>query len=163
MKTFLLTLAATATLFLPTGRANEGGPSVKAATVMHGDGSRTDTQTDFDARTSEEKKYDPQGKLKARIAYQLDEEGRPSSGVAYNEKDVELYNFSYTRDALGRISEEKDFSPKGELFQRFVFLFTTDGKVAGVKTYDAEGKLVAETGNAKGKGGRKLQRQQSPR
>lgn len=149
MKTLLLTLAATATLLLPALHAQDD-VSIKASTVMHGDGSRTDTQTNFEEKTSEEKKYDAHGRLTNRILYNLDEENRPFKGTVFNDKDVQVYNFTYTRDALGRIIEEKDFSPDGTLLQRFAFLFTTDGKVAGVRTYDAEGKLVAET---KRKGG----------
>jgi len=167
MKTLLLTLAATATLLLPAPSQAQEEPSIKASTVMHGDGSRTDTQTNYETRTSEEKKYDPQGRLTNRIVYDLDEENRPTKGTVFNDKDVQVYNFTYTRDALGRIIEEKDFSPDGQLLQRFAFLFTTDGKVAGVRTYDAEGKLVAETkrkggtvspGDTNTGGGRRMQR-----
>jgi len=139
---FALMLAA-----LPAGRnllAQEA--NIKVTSVMHADGTRTETVTNVQEGTSEEKTLNAAGKLLRRTVYKLDETGKPVEGTAYSEKGAPIYRFTYTRDSFGRIAEESDFKMDGTLFQRFVYRFTPEGRVAGVDTFDGQGNLVRGAG-----------------
>ncbi len=142
MKSRFLALALTLTL-LPAGRSLLAqDATIKVSSVMHADGSRTETQTNLEEGTAEEKTLNAAGKLMRRTVYKLDEFGRPAEGTAYSDKNVPLHRFAYTRDTLGRISEEKNFSLDGQLRYRLVYRFGSNGRVVGIDTYDAQGNLV---------------------
>jgi len=117
-------------------------PVVKVTTVLHADGTRTETQTNREEKTSEERTLDAKGKLLKRVAYKLDDAGLPFEGEVYNAKGQIQYRFSYARDPFGRLAEEKDFTPSGQLFQRYVFRYNSEGKVIGVDAFDANGNPV---------------------
>ena len=139
MKTTLLALALG---LLPVTGLIAQDASIRVSSVLHADGTRTDTQTDVEAGTSEEKTVNAAGKMIRRTVYKLDESGKPAEGTHYSDKNVPTYKFTYTRDTLGRISEEKDYTVDGKLFQRLVYRFGSNGKVIGIDTYDAQGNLV---------------------
>ncbi len=143
----LLVLAA-----VPAFAQSDDASVVKATTVVHGDGSRTDTQTDLSTASSEEKTFDSSGKLTRRVVYKLNELGKPVEGTAFTPKGDVLYLFTYTRDSMGRISEERDTTPKGDLIQRFVYHYDSNGHVAGIDAFDAQGNpLKPVNGNPRSK------------
>ena len=149
MKSSLLALALA--MFPLTGSLLAQEASIKVTSVMHADGTRTETHTNLEDRTAEEKQLNAAGKMLRRTVYQLDEQGHPSGGTHYSAKNVATYRFEFTRDTLGRISEEKDYTVDGKLFQRMVYRFGANGKVVGIDTYDAQGNLVRGGGSGGGK------------
>ena len=156
MKIALLTLALG--LFPVTGLLAQDA-SIKVSSVLHADGSRTETQTNLEERTSEEKLLSASGKMMRRTVYKLDDLGRPAEGTHYSDKNVPTYRFEFTRDTQGRIAEEKDYTVDGKLFQRLVYRFGSTGKVIGIDTYDAQGNLVRGGSS----GGSKKQQQRRTR
>lgn len=142
MKLPALLIALALAGFAPRAIADEE-PAIKVTSVLHPDGSRTETQTDVAARTSEEKTFNAAGKLTRSNLYRLDDSGKPAEGVAYDANGKVLYKFVYTRDALGRISEERDFTADGKLIQRFAYRYAPDGRVAGIDAFDGQGNPLA--------------------
>ena len=139
MKTALLAFALG---LLPVAGLLAQDASIKVSSVLHADGTRTETVTNLEERTSEEKQVNAAGKMLRRTVYTLDEQGLPSGGTHYSAKNVPTYRFEFTRDTMGRIAEEKDYTVDGKLFQRLVYRFGSNGKVIGIDTYDAQGNLV---------------------
>ena len=126
-------------------------PEIKVTSTVYPDKSRTDMQSNLAEGTAEAKTYDAAGKLTQRMTYKLDEKGQPTEGVAYSEKGAALFKFEYTRDASGRISEERDSTASGTLLRRLVYRFGTDGKVSGIDAYDAEGRPLSAASGPKKK------------
>jgi len=116
--------------------------SIRASSVVHSDGSRTERQSDLESRTAEEKTIDAKGKMLTRTTYKLDDQGQPTEATHYNAKNVATYRSVYTRDTLGRISEEKSYSLDGQLLQRFVYRFGSNGRLAGIDAFDAQGNPI---------------------
>ena len=149
-KPLVIALAFALAAASPSLMAQDGG--IKVTTVIHPDKSRTDTQTDLSAKTSEEKTYDAAGKLIRHIVYALDDEGHPTGGTVFSPKSPKspkgqaAYRFTYTRDAQGRISEESDTAPNGKLIRRLVYRFGSNGQVSGIDVYDSNGKLIGSSG-----------------
>lgn len=132
-------LGATAlALCIPSATfAQESG--IKVTTTLHADDSRTDLQKDFDAGTAEEKNYDPAGNLLSRKTFKLDDQGRPTEGVAYSAKGAMQYTFTYTLNSQGQISEELDSNAGGQLFRKFVYHYDSNGHISGIDGFDAKG------------------------
>ena len=112
---------------------------IKVTTTLHADDSRTELQKDFDAGTAEEKNYDSAGNLLNRKTFKLDDQGRPTEGIAYSAKGAVLYTFTYTLNSQGQIGEELDSNANGQLFRKFVYHYDSNGHVSGIDGFDAKG------------------------
>lgn len=123
--------------------------SIKATSVVHPDGSRTETITNVGEKTAEERLVGADGKIRQRTMYTLDDEGRQSGGVVYGPKGQPVSRFQFVRDAMGNIVEHRDYTVKGEVIQRRIYRLSSDGKVLGIDTYDKSGTLVETTGKSK--------------
>lgn len=140
MKRHLFAVALT--LLLAAGTSCYGQGGIKVTSVLHDDGSRTDTQTDFDSLTAEAKTYDINKKLIQRATYVVDEKGQPLEGIFYNGKGQIVNQVAYTRDALGRTKEQFDKSANGTLLRKLVYHYDPNGRVSGIDAYDAQGNLM---------------------
>ncbi len=120
-------------------------PTLKVAAILHSDGTRTETTTNLEANTSEEKKLDAKGKQISRVLYQLDEHRLPTGGSAFNARDQLIYRFEYGRDPFGKVVEERKFTPAGALAQRLVYHYNPQGRVSRVEAYDAQGNPIGTT------------------
>lgn len=131
-----------------TGLAQEetSDAPIKVTSVIHGDGTRTDTQTNPSEKTGESKTYDAAQKLIQRAVYTLDENGQPKEGKVFNAKGVEIYRFSYTRDTTGKISEEKDFNAEGKVVRQLVYRYSSKGELVGIDGFDANGNRLPSSG-----------------
>jgi len=134
---FAFTLALLLTV--SSAFAQEGGVSIKVTTTLHTDGSRTDMQTDLDARTAESKTYNPAKKLVQRETYTLDEQGRLEEGVIYDAKDKVITRVSYKYDAMGHVSDQFEKTPNGALLRRLVYRYDSNGRPIGIDVYDGAG------------------------
>jgi hypothetical protein len=138
MKPILLTLLITLTVG-STFAQDGGGGGIKSTTTLHPDGTRTELQKDLGELTGEEKTFDAGNQLLHRVTYKLDANGDILSGTAFNAKGTPLYTFEYKRDGMGRISEELDYTPAGQLTRRLVYHYNSAGKVSGIDGFDAQG------------------------
>ena len=144
-----LVLISAAALWLATPAFAQGsGASLKVTTVLRDDGSRTDTQTDMEAHTSEAKTYDAAKKLVQRAAYTVDDQGRPVDGAIYSAKDVLLARVSYKYDPFGHISEQTDKALNGTVLRRLVYRYDANGRVVGADIFDAQGNPVKSEGGS---------------
>ncbi len=125
-------------------RADEQ-PTLKVSAMLHSDGTRTETTTNLEANTSEEKKLDAKGQQISRILFELDEQKTPMSGTVFNAKDQPVYRFEYERDPFGKITEERKFTPAGAFAQRLVYHYNPQGRVSRVEAFDAQGNPIGTT------------------
>ncbi len=125
--------------------------NIKVTSVVHPDGSKTDTITNFAERTSEERLVNQAGKVLRRTIFTLDDEGRQNGGVVYGPDNKPLSRFQFVRDAMGNIIEHRDYTVKGEVIQRKIYRLSGEGKVLGIDTYDKNGTLVHTTGKSRRK------------
>jgi len=136
--------------FAATAYTQEGGSPIKVTTMLHADGTRTDTTKDIDAHTSESKTYDAANKLIQRATFTLDEDGREVDGILYDAKDKVIGQISYKYDIFGRVKEQSEMSPKGILLRRLVYQRDSKGAVTGIDIYDGQGNLIKQpTGSPK--------------
>jgi len=141
---FALTLAVL--LAVSSAFAQEGGVSIKVTTTLHEDGSRTDMQTDLDARTADSKTYNSAKKLVQRATYTLDEQGRLEEGVIYDAKDKVISRVSYKYNAMGHVSDQFEKAPNGALLRRLVYRYDPNGRVIGIDAYDGAGNQLQPNG-----------------
>jgi len=140
---FVIVSAIALALTCPvTSSAQEGGNPIKVTTLLHGDGTRTDTTRDLDAHTSETKTYDASNKLIQRAVFSLDEEGREVAGTIYNAKGVVVGQVNYEYDIFGRVKQQFEKAPNGALVRRLVFHRDTNGRVMSIDAFDAQGNPI---------------------
>jgi hypothetical protein len=130
------------------GQAQEPAP-LKVTTTLHGDGTRTDTQIDSDARTGTATTMDAAGKVLRKVEYQLDEANQPKAALVYNGKGVLVYKAAYKRDGAGRVIEEANYTANDQLVRRLVYTYGANDRVTNVQTFDASGREVTPPSPAK--------------
>ena len=139
---FVFSLACLLACTAP-GYAQEGGNPIKVTTIIHDDGTRTETIADVDSRSLETKTYSASQKLTERCVYTVDEQGRAVEGVVYNAKDTIISRVAFQYDAQGNVKEKLEKTPNGILLKRIVYIQDPTGRVT-VRTFDARGKLISE-------------------
>ena len=141
MRTLLLILLGAAVLGSGSAQAQSDAP-IKATATMHADGTRSQTVTDPEKRTTEETLLDSNGKTIRRIVYPLDDRDLPTGATVY-EKDGKIsYRAAYKRDSADRISEETILAPNGQTLRRRVYAYGANNKISGVEEYDSNGALI---------------------
>ncbi len=143
MKASLFLSALLLPLFFTAGSLSAQEATIRVSSVKHADGTRTDTQTDLEAQTSEAKTFGAGGNLLKRVFFKTDNAGKPLEGTVYDGNGKVQYRLRYTYDAQGRVTEEQDFDLKGTLLRRFVYRYGANGSVSGIETYDANGNLIS--------------------
>lgn len=123
--------------------AETGG--IRAKTVIHEDGTRTETVTNSQARTSESTQKDSSGKILQRVLYRLDANDQPDAGIVYDPKGRILYKMKIKRDAQNRVTEQIDYSAKDAFVQRMVFSYDSLGRMVKIDTYDEAGTLLSSS------------------
>lgn len=153
---FLLALGVSVwTLSLPSVRGqgqgqDAGGGTVKVTTRLLPDGSKSVIKTDVDARTMETLTYDGSDKLKQRVVYALDAQNQPATSVVYTPDGRPAYKCAYKYDSVGRVTEETNYSLKGQLLRRFVYEFGPKGNPVRVRAFDAAGNELRSTSQGGG-------------
>ena len=120
----------------------QGADTIRAKTVIHEDGTRTDTVTNAEARTSEAIQRDSSGKILQRVLYRLDASGQPDAGIVYDPKGRILYKMKIKRDAQNRVTEQIDYTAKDAFVRRMVFSYDSLNRLVKVDTFDQAGSLV---------------------
>lgn len=112
MKTFVYTLLCAGALpfFCAHAQDENGGGTVKVTTRLMPDGTKVVMKTDVEAHTMEATTLDGADKTKQRIVYALDEQDQPISGTVYAPNGRAVFKCAYRHDALGRVTEEADYT-----------------------------------------------------
>ncbi len=106
----------------------EDSPDViKARTVYHPDGTRTESIHDPSLREQREFTYDKNGVLVSKKIYLLNEKGQTMQGNIYDGRDVLKARAQFLFDELGRMSEERLTTLQGEVYQRIIFGYDAKG------------------------------------
>ena len=99
--------------------------------VRHNDGSKSITARDEMTKELVISTYDPEGNLKLRRNYQLDQYGKPVTFLFYDGAGQPLVRGQYVYDAQDRVSEEKWFDMQSQQEIRTL-----------AQNYDAKGKRL---------------------
>lgn len=137
-----ITIALLLTICL--GVAQESG-GIRAKTVIHEDGTRTETITNAQARTSESIQRDSSGQILQRILYRLDANDQPDAGIVYDPKGRILYKMKIKRDAQNRVAEQIDYTAKDAFVRRMVFSYDSLNRLVKVDSYDESGTLLSSS------------------
>lgn len=130
-----LVLIALAGLTISSAAAEGRKASSVARSVYYPDGSHTECVQDFILREQTEITYNPQGIKTARKVYLLNEQGLPVQGNIYDGRDQLKARAQFLFDAFDRLSEQRMFNLQGEVFQRIVFSYDSNGRQLTPKSF----------------------------
>lgn len=133
---------------LPLLNAQQPSTKVVQSVLHDNDGTRTDTETDFEARTQKVTNLNASGEITQRTLYRLDEKNQPDAGIVYDPKNRILYKMKLKRDNIGRLIEEIDYTANDKFLRRLTFTYDGQGRLYQIDAYDEAGKL---TGTSVGK------------
>jgi hypothetical protein len=129
--------------------ASAQSSSADAARVtvsINADGSRTVYEFDPMNHKAVATTTTPDGKLRGKINYTLDDAGRFSTGEVHGADGALLFKTLYKYDALARIEQETQLNKDDAVLHKLVYSYDANGKQSGYSVYDAAGKLVSRTG-----------------
>ena len=118
----LLTLAVSGATCAQTGDV------VIGKTIIHPDGTKTESVTDPNTREMEQKTFDANGILLMRRLYQLNERSLPVMGNVYDGAGNLIARAQSYFDDFGRLKEERLSNLQGEVFQQVVHDYDEKGK-----------------------------------
>jgi hypothetical protein len=122
--------------------------AVRVTVSMHPDGSRTVWNYDTPQHKAVATTTDPDGKVRQTIRYDLDNEGRFSSGEVFGPDGRIRLKSRYKYDDAGRMLEETQSAADGTFQHKIAYSYDPSGKQTGYSVFDASGKLVTRTGGA---------------
>lgn len=107
-----------------------------ARSIVHSDGSYTESKQDFEQNFLEQTTKSKNGvKLQKRMIT-LDEKGYPSEVMIYDGRDNFKYRGVVVYDTLGRFEEEQLYDSKGTLIRRKVQEYSPNGSPEPVRSVD---------------------------
>ena len=115
---------------------------------MNDDGSRTVYEFDQPNHKATATTTGKDGKLRGKIRYVLDADGRFASGEVFGTADRFLFKTLYKYDAAGRLLQETQMAKDDSVQHRLVYAYDQQGHQSGYSIYDGSGKLVAQTSAA---------------
>jgi hypothetical protein len=102
--------------------------AVHGKTIIHPDGTKTESVTDPNTRQLEQKTLDVNGVLILRRLYQLNERGLPVMGNIYDGSGQPVARSQSFFDSFGRLQEERLSNLNGEVFQRLLHEYDNKGQ-----------------------------------
>lgn len=102
--------------------------SVTGKTIIHSDGTRTESVSDPNTRQMEQKTFDANNVLILRRHYQLNEKGQPVMGNIYDGAGNLVARSQSVLDSFGRLQEERLSNLQGEVYQQIIHEYDTQGK-----------------------------------
>lgn len=118
---------------------------VRVTVSMNADGSRTTYEWDSANHKATATTTDG-SKVREKIRYVLDENGRFVTGEVLGPNDKLRFITRYKYDANGRVAEESQLAPDGTLQHRIVHSYNAAGKETGYLVYDANGRIEHREG-----------------
>jgi YD repeat-containing protein len=126
-------------------RAQAPPGEVRVSVVLNADCSRTTYETDAGNRKSVATTTGTNGKMREKINYDLDENGRFLRGEVFGPKAEFRFNALYRYDAKDHLSEEVHLARDETVLGKIVFHYDDAGHQTGYAVYDGAGKLLGQT------------------
>jgi len=139
---FALLFAATA---LFSALAQDETSEVRVSVVLNADGSRTTYETNAATHKTVATTTSKDGKLREKISYDLDENGRFARAEISGPKEQFRFFAQYKYDGSNHLVEETHFGKDQSVIGRIVFRYDAAGHQIGYSTYDGSGKLLGQT------------------
>jgi len=137
----LCTLAA-APLF---ALAQQDSGDVRVSVVLNADGSRTVYENDAANHKTVATTTGKDGKMREKIRWDLDENGRFLRGDVFGPKEQFRFILQNKYDANNRLIEETHFARDQSVIGKIVFRYDAAGHQIGYSAYDGNGKLLGQT------------------
>lgn len=112
------------------------GPSVNARTVLHPDGTKTESTKDPIKLQQTEKTFDTRGIVIAEKIFVLNQNGDPTQGAIYDGRGNLLARVMFYFDDLGRVVEERCMNTRGEVFRYVIRKYDRSGRALPPKAVD---------------------------
>ena len=125
--------------------AQEGNSEVRVSVVLNADGSRTVYESDAANRKTVATTTGKDGKLREKIRWDLDENGRFLRGEVFGPKEQFRFILQNKYDANNRLVEETHLAKDQSVIGKIVFRYDAAGHQIGYSTYDGAGKLLGQT------------------
>ena len=109
------------------------GPIVQGKTILHPDGTRTESVSDPNTKEMEAKTFDTNGILLVRRLYQLNDQGQPVMGNIYDGAGNLQPRTQSFFHAFSRLQEERSYNLAGECYQQVLHSYDLEGKAATPK------------------------------
>lgn len=128
MKTCCCAFFALFSLLAATlGHAQGDSNVVRGKTIIHNDGTRTESVSDPNTRQLEQRTFDGNNVLILRRLYSLNERSLPVMGNVYDGAgNLQARSQSFF-DAFGRLQEERVSNLQGEVFQQILHEYDSKG------------------------------------
>ncbi len=130
-------LSAFLGVFLFVTAAQGASPSpfmIRARTIYHPDGTRTESVRNPDTHELTESTYDARSVIVSRHLYLLNEKGQVTQGSIYDGAGNLVARAQSYFDDFGRVKESRLFNLQGECFQQTLHEYAPDGKAKKPKT-----------------------------
>jgi hypothetical protein len=125
--------------------AQQDSGDVRVSIVLNADGSRTVYENDAANHKSVATTTGKDGKVREKIRYELDENGRFARAEVLGPKEQFRFFAQYKYDASNHLIEETHFAKDQSVIGKIVFRYDAAGHQIGYSTYDGAGKLLAQT------------------
>src|SRR5438045_6923563 len=125
--------------------AQEDNTEVRLSVVLNADASRTVYETNAATQKTVATTTGKDGKLREKIRWDLDENGRFLRGEVFGPKEQFRFILQNKYDANNRLIEETHFAKDQSVIGRIVFRYDAAGHQIGYSAYDGNGKLLGQT------------------
>ena len=125
--------------------AQEENGEVRVSVVLNTDGSRTVYETNATNHKTVATTTGKDGKLREKIRWDLDENGRFLRGEVFGPKEQFRFILQNKYDANNRLIEETHLGKDQSVIGKIVFRYDGAGHQIGYSTYDGAGKLLGQT------------------
>ena len=125
--------------------AQEENSEVRVSVVLNADGSRTVYETNAANHKTVATTTGKDGKLREKIRWDLDENGRFLRGEVFGPKEQFRFILQNKYDANNRLIDETHLGKDQSVIGRIVFRYDAAGHQIGYSTYDGAGKLLGQT------------------
>jgi hypothetical protein len=112
------------------------GPSVNARTVLHPDGTKTESTKDPSKLQQTEKTFDTRGIVIAEKIFVLNQNGDPTNGAIYDGRGNLVAKVIFYFDDLGRVVEERCLNTRNEIFRRVIRQYDKSGRALSPQAFD---------------------------
>lgn len=125
--------------------AQQDSGDVRVSVVLNADGSRTVYENDAVNHKTVATTMGKDGKIREKIRYDLDENGRFDRAEILGPKDQFRFFAQYKYDANNHLIEETHLAKDQSLIGKIVFRYDAAGHQIGYVAYDGAGKLLGQT------------------
>ena len=137
---FLFSLA-----FPLSALAQQDSGDVRVSVVLNADGSRTIYENDAANQKSVATTTGKDGKVREKIRWDLDENGRFLRGEVFGPNKQFRFILQNKYDSNNHLVEETHFAKDQSVIGKIVFRYDAAGHQIGYSTYDGAGKLLSQT------------------